>query len=479
MSTALATIEKITAVEFFKPGASKSIIDSLKQEARDTAATFDVSTSAGEAGLRSLAAQIGKAKQRIDKARIDLVADEKKRLKVIDTEGGVVWDELEALQKEVRQPLTDKEEAEKKRVFQHEANLAELVGAGNHAAQNWQNLSVEALRDRLKEITNSEYDWQELLGRAKVACVTSIGQIREAITRREKMDADAAELEALRAAQAKRAQEEHEAAIAQAAKDAADAAARKREEEQRAAAEAERLRIEAERVEAEARAKQAEALRVAAEEKAKREAQEAEERLLAEQQRAREADAQRVEAKERAAREAELAEKRRLDDLAAERERAEAEAKAASERMARARKEDAERLAAAQAKAKADMEAATVRAEQERKDAELRAEAARKAAIMVAESNAKKAAEKAEADRLAAVEAERQRAAEEQRKAQEEATKRENNRKHAAKINNEAKDALMKVLFDAGLETTISDVQATAIIVAIAKGLIPHTKISY
>lgn len=405
--TALATIEKITAIEFFKPGASKSIIDSLKQEARDTAATFDVSTPAGEAGLRSLAAQIGKAKQRIDKARIDLVADEKKHLKVIDTEGGVVWDELEALQKEVRQPLTDKEEAEKKRVFQHEANLAELAGAGNHAAQNWQNLSVEALRDRLKEITNSEYDWQEFLGRAKTACVASIGQIREAIARREKMDADAAELEALRAAQAKRAQEEHEAAIAQAAKDAADAAARKREEEQRAAAEAERLRIEVERVEAEARAKQAEALRVAAEQKAQREAQEAEERF------------QRMEAQQ--AREAEEAAQRHEDAVAAERESARVAAEQA-ERIARVREAEA---------------AADARAAQDR-----------------------------------AIAAERNRAAEEQRKAQEEATKRENNRKHAAKINNEILGALVS-------ECKIPESHAQAVIIAIAKKLIPHTSISY
>jgi hypothetical protein len=77
------------------------------------------------------------------------------------------------------------------------------------------------------------------------------------------------------------------------------------------------VRIEAERVESEARAKQAEALRVAAEEKAKRDAEEAEERILAEQQRAREAHAQRVEAEERAELDAEEARQRHVAELKA------------------------------------------------------------------------------------------------------------------------------------------------------------------
>lgn len=427
MSTTLAVIEKITAVEFFKPGASSSLIEKLECEARAAAACFDVSTPAGEDGLRSLAASLGKAKNRIDKARVELVSGEKKRLKIIDTEGGVVWDRIEALQKEVRQPLTDKEEAEKKRIATHEFNIVELSDKGNYVAQNWQQMTAGEMRASLQTITNSEYDWQEFLAPAQSAGMKAITQIREAIARRDKMDADAAELEVLRAEKAKQDQAAREAQIALAAKEAAEAVARKREEEQRAAAEAERARIEDERLQAEARAKQAEAQRVAAVEKALRDAKEAEDRL------------------QNAAREKEEAEQRHDEELRVYRERA----------------------------------------ERERQAAELRAESAAEEKLLAIENELKRAAlaardaaDAAEASRKAAVEAERQRAADVLRKEQEATAAREANRKHAAKINGEVRDALMKscTLLSSDLFTVEVAQELTA---AIAKGIIPHTKINY
>lgn len=442
MSTTLTVIEKITAVEFFKPGASSSLIEKLESEARAAAACFDVSTPAGEDGLRSLAASLGKAKNRIDKARVELVSGEKKRLKIIDTEGGVVWDRIEALQKEVRQPLTDKEEAEKKRIATHEFNIVELSDKGNYVAQNWQEMTAGEMRASLQTITNSKYDWQEFLSPAQSAGMKAITQIREAIARREKMDADAAELEVLRAEKAKQDQAAREAQIALAAKEAAEAVARKREEEQRAAAEAERERIEDERVQAEARAKHAEAQRVAAVEKSLLDAKEAEERL------------------QNAAREKEEAEQRHDDELKESQERSERE-RITAEAW---RIEQEERIAKRHAE---DMAEAEELRKQEAKDAEEREKSIRQLA-----------AEKAERDRVAAVEAERQRAAEVLRKEQEATAAREANRKHAAKINGEVRDAIIKAVSDASI-VELTEIQVTAIVVAIAKGLIPHTKINY
>lgn len=64
-----------------------------------------------------------------------------------------------------------------------------------------------------------------------------------------------------------------------------------------------------------------------------------------------------------------------------------------------------------------------------------------------------------------------------ERKAEAEAAaKREADKKHRAKINNEAIDALVTVL--AG-DTYLARTAATAIIEAIAKGTVPHVKISY
>lgn len=266
MTTALAVVETMTGAELFKPGAIDPILDRIKAEVR--AVQTDISTEEGRKACASLAYKVAKSKTFLDGVRKSLVEDEKKRLRLIDQEGSRIWDELESLQKEVRQPLTDWENAEKSRVAAHEANLAELVNAGTYSLQNWQMLPAEAMHDRLKEITSSTYEWDEFLQRARAAVVTTIAQIKEAIALREKSDADAAELTKLRAEQAKREQQEREDRIAREAKESAEAAARKRESDAALAAETERKRLEYQALESEAKAKAAEAREVEAAKKA-------------------------------------------------------------------------------------------------------------------------------------------------------------------------------------------------------------------
>lgn len=458
MSTALAIIDKITAVEFFKPGASSPILERVKKEARELAATFDVSTPAGQEGLRKLAAQLGKTKNKIENEGKALVAGEKARLKVIDVERSLVWDEMESLQKEVRQPLTDFENAEKDRVAKHEEKLAELIGSGECAQREWQNLTVEFMAGKLKEIQSMEYDWQEFIGRARVAVVTSITQIKEAIQKRQTADAEKVELERLRADAARREQEEREARIAQAAKEEAERKAEIVRQEALVAAETERLRVEAEKFEAEARAKAAEELHRLAEEEAVREREQAAERE-------RLAEEQRVAAEEKARKDAAEAAER----LEAEKRQREQEAIAAEERL------QAEKVRA-EAQRKADSERAANLAKVAEEERQKAIEDERERAALAARD----AAAAAEASRIAAVEAERHRAEDARKAEAEETAKRERNKAHAAKINGEVRDALMKATGDLpDPQLALSFGQSTAIIAAIAKGLIPHCKINY
>lgn len=440
--TALAVIETINALDFFKSGAHTDILARLKTEVREKAKGLDISISKDREEMRSLAAKVSKTKNGLDKAGKELVEDEKKRLKLIDKERDIVWDELQDLQDEVRQPLTDWENAEKDRVAKHEAALAELVQAGVYTEQNWQTLPIDAMKDRLAEIMASKIDWEEFLGRAKAAVVVTVGQIKSAIQKRETLESERAELERLRAEQAKRDQQEREERIAREAKEAAEAAARLREEERAREAEAERQRIEAEKHEAEARAKQAEALRVAAEEKGKRDAEEALERLKAEQERAAE---QAVLAAQIAAEQAKEAEER----LAAEKARAAAHAKALAEQA------EKDKAAALEAEKKRAAEAAKA-----------------------AEEREKAAAAKAESDRKAAVEAERKRQEDEAKRAQEAAAKREADRDHSAEVNRTVRDALMRSCTLLSSDFFTEEV-AEELVRAIARGLIPYTKINY
>lgn len=371
MSTALATIEKITAVEFFKAGASAPLLESLKDEVRAICAELDVSKPKDRDTMRSLAARLGKTKNKVDDLGKELVSDEKKRLKLIDQERSTVWDEFEALQKEARKPLTDWEDAEKFRIAEHERLIAEMIELGTIREV----LGSEAVKIRALAVQAAfERDWQEFGKRAGEARGAALLALKTAHEDAKKREEEAAELARLRAESVAREQKEREERIAREAKEQAEREAKEREEH--VARETAKREAEAERLKAEA---------VAGVEQEK-------------------ADA------DRRVREAE------------------------------------ERAQAAQAKA---------------------------------EQDANDAAERAERDRLAAVEAERKRQAD--AKAAEEAAtaKRESNRKHAAKINREVRESLILVTDEKGNGMLISEPQATAIVMAIAKGLIPHTKINY
>lgn len=319
MSTELVRIETITAVELFKPGTIDPLLKAIKDQVRAEASKLDIATEENRKAIASLAFKVAKSKTFIDGQRRALVAEEKARLKAIDQEGARIWDELEELQREIRKPLTDWENAEKARVARHEANLNELIEAGTYTSQNWQNLPLETMRERLKEITSAEIDWQEFHSRAVVAVVATVAQIKEAITKREKFEADQAELARLRAEAILREQREREERIAAEAKAQAEAEAKRRQEAAALAAQKELERIENERYEAEARAKEAETRRLESEAKAKQEAKEAAER----------AEAAKAEAERAAkAREAQLlaqAEASKQAAIEAERKRAQAE----------------------------------------------------------------------------------------------------------------------------------------------------------
>lgn len=174
----------------------------------------------------------------------------------------------------------------------------------------------------------------------------------------------------------------------------------------------------------------------------------------------------------------------RLKAEAAEKARLEAEAKATAEAKIIADKA-AKELAEQKAK-----EEKAIREAQESKERADREEAARimaeaKAkqdaidAANLAERQRKEAAEKAEREKLAAVEAERKRADDAKKAEEADAAKREANKKHCAKINGEALEAIANVLNINGEVKDYEMQLAKEIVVAIASGKIPHCKIIY
>jgi hypothetical protein len=327
--SALALVETVTAVEVFTENGLDPLIERIEQEARMIA--LDISTPKGRKEIASLAHKIAKSKTALDDMGKKLVAGWKDQAKKVDVERARAWDRLESLQKEIRQPLTDWENRDKQRIADHEANLVTIANLGNHTAVNWQTMPVEDMNERLKTILTDKTDWQEFSVKAKQAIEAATDAIAAAILKRQKHDAEQAELarfrkeeeerkqrardEALKAEAAekakKEAEEKHrkEAERVMAARVAEQEEARKREEVIRL----EKERAERQKREAEARAEQEKKNRVAAEAKAKEDA-----RIAAEKA---EVDKKKAE---------EVAAKRERERIAAEK-KAEAEAKAKRE----------------------------------------------------------------------------------------------------------------------------------------------------
>lgn len=240
METALATIETMTAVDLFKPGALEPFLHRTRTEVLSQASTLDISTPHSRAEIASLSYKVGRTKTFIDGQRKSLVADEKKRLALIDAEGKKSWDFLEALQKEVRKPLTDWENADKERIALHEQMIAEIEALGVITGV----LNVEQCELRILAVDSTcARDFEEFtakMSKAKEAAYKALQAELEAAKRREE---EQAELVRLRAESAAREQKEREERIAREAV----------ENERRAT------------IEAEARAKVAEEARIAAE----------------------------------------------------------------------------------------------------------------------------------------------------------------------------------------------------------------------
>lgn len=328
METALAVVETMTGAELFKPGAIDPVLDRIKAEVR--AQPRDISTEAGRKAIASLAFKVAKSKTFLDSLGKAEVEADKKRIKMIDQERSRIWDELEALQKETRKPLTDWEDAEKARVAAHEAALVAIPEGEMYGAKE----TSEEVKARLHLLSRiiGERDWQEFRGRADQVIMGEVVRMQKVLVAVIAREAERAELERLRASQAEREQKERDERIAREAREKAQREAAEREERMhREAQEREAKAI------AEAKAREEAAARQAAEEK--RLAAEREARIVAEA----------AEAKRQAdLREKQLREQAEQERLAAlERDRIAEERRVAAEKRA-----DADRIAAIESERK-------------------------------------------------------------------------------------------------------------------------------
>lgn len=263
----------------------------------------DLSTATSRKEIASLAYKVTRTKTAIDNAGKKLNEDARSKINKVDEQRRKIRGELETLAEQVRKPLTDWEQAEEDRI-EAAAKFFDVVRAFRHIQHG---AGSGAIRDQLDTINEMTVDAAVLRERADEAAA-ALEDAKHYLTAQLELmlraEADARDLEKLRAEQEARQKAEREAAAkanqeriakevaeraaAEAAKREAEAAERARQEEQRKAQEA-IDRAEREKREAIAKAEREKQALIEAQERAEAE-RIASERRAAEAQAARDAD---------------------------------------------------------------------------------------------------------------------------------------------------------------------------------------------
>jgi len=163
----LIVVEHKTLPVLFSEGKASAIVDDIEKKVRSFVP--DIDTAKGRKEISSLAYKIARSKKIMDDAGKTLTADWKARAKVIDQERSKIWSRLEALQEEIRKPLTEYEEKERQRVESHRRSLDHfktLLQAGiNWTLIDQMEKGISAIKDHFES-----RDWEEYQDQAKELC---------------------------------------------------------------------------------------------------------------------------------------------------------------------------------------------------------------------------------------------------------------------------------------------------------------------
>lgn len=237
---------------FFKDGANlESLYGAIEKKALGLVA--DVATKEGISQIKTAARQLASVKTKVDDIGKKVVAELKELPKVIDANRKSFREKMEALQEEIRRPVTEIENREKE-IDGIKAMHLEVAMCGSAI--------IRDKLDKVKAIELTADKWKESLAKAEKAVAGEISAMTLMLEEAEKREQEARELEELR-----KKQEEADRIIRE--QKIKEEAERRAKAEAEARAAAEKARLEREKAEAERKAAEAEKARQEAERKAK------------------------------------------------------------------------------------------------------------------------------------------------------------------------------------------------------------------
>ena len=237
----VTVVNKASLLSFFKEGANLDGLYNVVQ-AKARALVADVTTADGVSKIKSTARQIASIKKRVDDIGKDVVAELKDLPKQIDANRKKWREDMEALQEEIRKPVTE--------IENRQAEIEEIRATHGKLALSGSE-EIKAAIETLDKIELTGDKWKESLEDATAAVTAEKGALEVMLNAALKKEAEARELEELR-----KKQEEAERIIRE--QKIREEAERKAREEAEARAAAEKARLEREKADAERKAAEAE-----------------------------------------------------------------------------------------------------------------------------------------------------------------------------------------------------------------------------
>ena len=204
MSYEITPLTKQNALEVF---TAEHGLDPFLSQIRKEIDVFvpDTGTTKGRASIASIAAKVAKSKTYLDGVGKELVDRLKEQPKLVDAERKRMRDLLDKWKEEVRQPLTDWENAEKERVSQIQERIANLSLIPDDANSKQLSARIKKLDDLVIDESFAEFQ-----GDAALKKESMLLQLKLLLKTVEQKEREQAELDNLRKQQAEREQQERE-----------------------------------------------------------------------------------------------------------------------------------------------------------------------------------------------------------------------------------------------------------------------------
>ena len=200
-----------------------ALVSAIRQMASDQAAGIDVSTSAGRKSLVSVAAKVAKSRAFLKEVSTQAFKTLKAEADAVKIRGERALESLDELRDEIRQPVTEWEQAEEARIRIHSDSLTQIRSIATQAMTRYSTIEeLDAAFQQLNALVGRNWDeFSEQADELVTQATVALAGARDLLAQRVKEKAEREET-ARRLAEEQAAKAEAERKLAEAQKVAAE-----------------------------------------------------------------------------------------------------------------------------------------------------------------------------------------------------------------------------------------------------------------